>query len=201
MDERNIGIIILAAGSSSRMGTSKQLLLVDGQPLLLKTVKAAIASGLKDITVVLGANASQHRKTIDNLSVNVTVNSSWEDGMGSSIKAGVSFLLASNKNIQGLVILVCDQPLLKPDHIIKLIDVQQRTGKSIVASHYANTSGVPAFFGKEFFRELLALADSEGAKKIILRNKAAMTTVVFPQVVIDLDTPDDFRKFTQQHKP
>lgn len=198
MHERDIGIIILAAGSSSRMGTSKQLLLVDGQPLLLKTVNAAIASGLKDIVVVLGANASQHRKIIDNLPINVTVNNSWEDGMGSSIKAGVSFLLASNKNIQGLVILVCDQPLLKSDHIIKLVDQHQRTGKSIVASHYAKTSGVPAFFGKEFFRELLALEDSEGAKKIILRNKDAMTTVDFPQGEIDLDTPEDLRRFKQQ---
>lgn len=197
MGKQKIAIIILAAGSSSRMGTSKQLLLVDHEPILRRTVKTAVESELERVVVVLGANAEEHRKALEDFNIDLTVNNNWQSGMGSSIKTGVKFIRENYGDCTGVIVLVCDQPLLKADHIGKLIHQQKHSGKSIVASSYAGTIGVPVLFKNEIFPELLAMNDSEGAKKIILKNKDKLIGVDFPEGEIDLDTPEDFRKFTQ----
>lgn len=197
MQKQDIVIIILAAGSSSRMGTSKQLVRVDQEPLLRKTVKTAIESEPEGIVVVLGANPEEHRKALEDFNIDVTVNNNWQSGVGSSIKAGVKFIRENYRDSKGVIVLVCDQPLLKADHIKRLIHEQKHSEKSIVASSYAGTVGVPVFFKNEIFPQLLAMDDSEGAKKIILKNKGKMISVDFPGGEIDLDTPEDVRQFTQ----
>jgi molybdenum cofactor cytidylyltransferase len=195
--EGRIAIILLAAGSSSRMGQSKQLLLVNGKSLLIHVAEIAKKSDVGSVIVVLGAAEETHRKVLNNLSVDVIYNSRWQTGMGSSLKAGLNHVIATEPKTEAVIVMVCDQPLLTTNHINSLIRKYNKSNKLLVASSYSNTVGVPALFGRQLFAEILKLGDEEGAKKII-QNYAA-EVVEFPEGSIDLDTPDDYRIFLQQH--
>lgn len=188
----NIGIIILAAGASSRMGTPKQLLLHQGRSFLSQIVEAAIASMCHPIVVVLGANAEQIKSEVS-FRVQVVENTRWSEGMSSSIAVGMQALV--NQNIEGVVITLCDQPFVSTQIIAQLIAAYRFTGKSIVASEYAGTLGVPAFFSRAFFPELMTLGATEGAKHLIRRHFHQVFSVPFPEGAIDIDTPTDYEQF------
>lgn len=187
--------IILAAGNSSRMGQSKQLLKINDEELLVRTVKTVAASGLlnTEITVVLGSNYEQHRDIISPLNVNIEHNMDWTNGMGSSLKYGLKKIMEQKP--AGVLILVCDQPLLTPEHIQSIIHQFQTSPQSIVASHYNNTNGVPAIFPSSLFEQLLMIADDQGAKKVLQQNQNSLISVDFPDGAIDLDTPDDYKNY------
>jgi len=193
-----IAILILAAGPSSRMGQSKQLLLVEGQPLLQKTAKIALEAALGKVVVVLGANAAQHQEVLLGLPVDAFIHPHWQNGMGSSLKAGLKYLLEKLPNCTAVIVLVCDQPFLTARHLTRLADTFSATDKPIIASLYANTLGVPCLFEKKYFAELFTLQDEEGAKKIIQRFTSEVSSVEFQQGEIDLDTPQDYNRLRKE---
>ncbi len=190
-----IGIILLAAGSSSRMGQSKQLLKIEGEQLLLKSTKLALASKANKVIVVLGANESAHRKVIEQLPIEIITNKDWQQGMGSSLKKGMKELLLIAPKMEAVLVMVCDQPLLTAEHLNQIIKKFELTKSPIVASYYSGSAGVPALFYKSLFEKLLNVDDQSGAKKIILQHKEVVQTIDFPQGSIDLDTPEDYQTF------
>ena len=190
-----ISLILLAAGSSSRMGQSKQLLLIEGEPLLLRSIKTALTSSLENIAVVLGAEEEKHRSVIAHLPVQIIYNPTWESGMGSSLKAGLNHLLTIQPHLHAVIIMVCDQPLLTSSHLDKIITTYKKTKKRIVASYYSNASGVPALFDKSLFSELLTITDEQGAKKILSKYSDTAVAVDFPGGEIDLDTWEEYQNF------
>jgi len=196
----NIGIIILAAGSSSRMGQSKQLLDVNGKTLLRLSIDTAAKSSARKTVVVLGANEKAHSKIVSGSSAEAVINPFWENGMGSSLKTGLNFLLKKCPLAEAVIILVCDQPLLTGEHLTNLIDTHYLSQKPIVASRYADTIGVPVLFAKKYFEKLQSLKDNEGAKKIIKENPADIAIVEFPQGEIDLDTTEEYDRFIRSQK-
>ncbi len=198
IEQTNIGVILLAAGSSSRMGQSKQLLEIKGEQLLWKSTQTALQSEAEKIIVVLGANEQEHRKIIQSLSVDIVVNPDWKDGMGSSLKKGLHQLLQTKPTLDAVIIMVCDQPLLTTGHLNKLIQIFRQTKSPIVASYYSNTAGVPALFEKSVFEKLLNVENESGARKIIQQNKDLVQTVDFPEGAVDVDTPDDFKKLKER---
>jgi molybdenum cofactor cytidylyltransferase len=197
----NIGIIILAAGASTRMGEPKQLLPIRDQTLLAKVLKTALGSSAKYVITVLGANENILRDAIEWHSVGIVNNTTWEKGIGSSIKAGVQSLMSSVSNLNGVILVVCDQPLLTSQHLTKLIEASEQAQEKIIASAYANTLGAPVCFPKKYFQHLLTLEDHEGAKKIIQQFSNEVTSIDFPGGEIDLDTMDDYRAFTKDQNP
>jgi molybdenum cofactor cytidylyltransferase len=188
------GIIILAAGESARMGEPKQLLKYRGRTLLRHTVDVAHALSCSPVAVVLGAHAGQIRPQLDATRVLITENPDWPDGMGSSIRAGLRALLDAHPKISAAIFLVCDQPLLTPATLRSLIATHERTGGSIVASEYDGVLGVPAFFTRSFFPELLALDGAAGARQVISTNRAHAIGVPFSEGTVDIDTPADFAR-------
>ncbi len=197
----NIGTLILAAGSSSRMGRSKQLLEIDGEPMLCRCVKIALEANPENIVVVLGANEKPHREAIEKLPVKIISNHFWKTGMGSSIKTGLNYLIQSGVELDAVIILVCDQPSLTSKHLQRLIDSFTGTQKPIVASAYANSSGVPVLFGRSFFSNLLLLADDQGAKKLVQQFPEQVEVVDFPEGADDLDTEEDVQKYLKKNSP
>lgn len=187
-----VGMIILAAGASSRMGTPKQLLLHQGRSFLSQIVETAIASICRPIVVVLGANAQQIKSEISHFPVQVVENECWHQGMSSSIKVGMQALV--NQNIESVAIAVCDQPFVSAKIINQLIAAYRFTGKSIVASEYANTLGVPALFSRALFPELMNLSATAGAKYLIKKYFHTVFPVPFPEGAIDIDTPKDYQQ-------
>jgi molybdenum cofactor cytidylyltransferase len=192
----NIGIVLLAAGSSSRMGRSKQLLNIHGKSLLSISLEAATNSNAIETVVVLGANEEAHRKVVSNFQeTSVIANPAWENGMGNSLKTGLNFLLSKAPSIEGVIIMVCDQPLITEHQINKIIEEHIKSSKPIIASNYAGTAGVPVLFAKSYFEKLLDLKDDQGAKILIRKNSSDVTLVDFPDGAIDLDTMDEYQKF------
>jgi molybdenum cofactor cytidylyltransferase len=192
-----LAILILAAGSSSRMGQSKQKLLIEGKALLVHAVETALKSKAGKVTVVLGSEEEKHRQVLKGLPIALISNPGWQAGMGSSLKKGLQHVMSGNPATEAILVMVCDQPLLQPDHLQSLVKQYRKTGSLIVASAYSNTAGVPAIFSHKLFNEILQLHDEEGAKKIIRQHAAA--TVDFPGGDVDLDTPEDYQNFLQQH--
>lgn len=191
----SVGILLLAAGSSSRLGRSKQLLPVDSEPLLVRAVRTALASGANKTVVVLGSDAPAHHNVISNYPVEVAVNDDWQKGMGHSLKTGLLHLITSAPETQAVLVMVCDQPMLEASHLQRLILELGRSEKTIIASLYNGSPGVPAIFTYHHFEELLNLDDQHGAKKVILQHQSTIGLIDFPGGVVDLDTPEDYSSF------
>ncbi|HMG94195.1 MAG TPA: nucleotidyltransferase family protein [Chryseolinea sp.] len=196
--ESRISIILLAAGSSSRMGQSKQLLEVNGTPLLLHSVRAALESGAKSVNVILGANEPAHREVIRNQPVSVISNHYWKSGMGSSIKAGLNHIVRKYSDTEAVIIMVCDQPAINAAHLHGLMSAYKTSRSPIVASAYASTAGVPALFSRAFFSNILMLKDEQGAKKIIEQFPEQLVSVDFPDGSLDLDTGEDYQNYLKR---
>jgi molybdenum cofactor cytidylyltransferase len=188
-----VGIVILAAGASTRMGTPKQLLCHRQQSFLTYAVEVAIASVCDPIVVVLGANADQMRSQVAPFLVQV-VESQWQEGMSASIRSGIQALAATSET-EAAVLMLCDQPFVSAAVIDQLVEVYQQTGRSIVASAYADTLGVPALFGRSRWAELTSLRQAEGAKQVIIRHQQDVAVVPFAEGAIDIDTPQDYAQF------
>ncbi len=188
-----IGLIILAAGSSSRLGKPKQNLIFQGSTLLQRSIKAALAADCRQIAVVLGANAAVIEPTIVNQPVQIILNADWEKGMSSSISSGLSALLKTNSQLQSVILMLCDQPFADSSIINQLIQ-SSANNKQLVACNYNGTIGVPALFDKSYFNELLALQGNEGAKNLLLKYSNELHIVPFPLGMIDIDTIGDFER-------
>ena len=190
----NIGAVILAAGESSRLGQPKQLVQFRGKSLVRRAADAATEAGCSSITIVLGSDSKKIEDELAGTGVAIVKNENWRAGIGTSIRAGVQNLLSQAPNLEAIVLLVCDQPFVDARVIKGLIELRQKTNKSIVASAYSGTLGVPALFNRSCFQELLALGDDTGAKSIIMRNRERVAEFPFPQGEIDIDTVADYEK-------
>ncbi|MCA1625750.1 MAG: nucleotidyltransferase family protein [Acidobacteria bacterium] len=191
-----IGLIILAAGSSSRMnGKLKQLLVFRGKTLLRRAAETAVKSDFDTVVVVLGANAEKLIDEVIDLPLQIAINKKWQDGMGSSINTGITVI--SEKNLDAVIIMVCDQPLITTKTLRKLEEIFAQSGKPIVACEYEETIGVPALFSSQLFDELINLKRLEGAKKIIKKYLENTILVATPEARIDIDTIEDYEKFKQ----
>jgi molybdenum cofactor cytidylyltransferase len=187
----NIALVLLAAGGSTRMGSPKQLLPYRGQPLVRHTAEIALASGCDPVMVVLGSHANEIRAALDGLEVVVVENTDWEQGMGTSIRAGVSG--AEIMGAEGVVLAMADQPLVTAEILKRLVEEHEETSRPIIASEYSGTVGVPAFFTREFFPKLKALMPTEDCKAVILANLEQSIRITCPEAEMDIDTPDDYQ--------
>ncbi len=191
------GVVILAAGASTRMGTPKQLLAIDGQPLLVRAIEAALASSAWPVVVVLGANAEKIRPALARLPVLIAENPGWSEGMASSIRTGVTTLRQFSRALDGVLVALCDQPAFSAATIAQLLAAQRSTGRSIVAAQYNNRRAAPALFLREHFPTVTALTGEAGARDLLNGDPARVAAIDLPQLAQDLDTPADVAAFTQ----
>ncbi|MBW4689360.1 MAG: nucleotidyltransferase family protein [Komarekiella atlantica HA4396-MV6] len=194
-DVTMIGVLILAAGASTRLGKPKQLLQYRGQSFLRHTAKIAIASGCQPVVVVLGAQAKQLRSELSDLPVTIIKNHDWATGISSSIHAGLEALQTQCQMLEAAIITLSDQPLISVQLIQQLVEQYWLTGKRIITSEYAGTVGVPALFDLTLFPDLMLLQGDVGAKRLIHQLIDEVVTVSFPDGAIDIDTPLDYERF------
>lgn len=198
----SVGLILLAAGASTRMGCPKQLLLYQGRSLVRYMAEIAIFTHCEPITVVLGSNADRIRQEINDLPLHIVENKQWSAGMSSSIRAGMKKLTTVNQHLDAVIVTLGDQPMLTSSKLNQLIETYQITQSSAIASAYANTLGVPALFSHILFPELLNLTAKVGAKNLIERYIEQVEQVSFPEGAFDLDTPEDYQQLcSKQNKP
>jgi len=188
----NTGIIILAAGSSSRFGNTKQLLHFKGKTLLKHTIEEATETGAQPVVVVTGANADEISKEIKNEKVEIVFNKNWEQGMASGIVMGLKNAIILNKELENIIITVCDQPFVSSSLFQQLFQKQNESAKHIVASAYADTIGTPALFTIKYFDALMGLTGDQGAKGLLKKYSEDLATVDFPEGYFDIDTQEDY---------
>jgi len=187
------GIIILAAGQSARMGQPKQQLQYKGNSLLQHTINIALQSPYRPVVVVLGAFADDIVPTITPRPIDVIINTQWEEGMASSLRAGVGYL-QKTPGISNALIMLCDQPHVSSKLLTDILRKKNQSGKSVVACAYNNTTGVPVLFDKKYFPGLLSLTGQEGAKKLLAAHPGDIATIDFPLGAVDIDTMEDYKK-------
>ena len=194
----NIGAVILAAGESSRLGRPKQLIEFRGKTLVRRVVDAADEAGCSPITVVIGSDGKKVAHELEQTSAAIVENETWRNGIGTSIRAGMQSLVERRPGLDAVVVLVSDQPLVEAELIKQIIARHGEMGKTIIASGYSRTLGVPALFDRSHFEELLTLPDDSGAKSIILSRRARVVEFPFPQGNVDIDTLADYEKLVAQ---
>lgn len=196
MENKSIGIIILAAGEAKRFDYfPKQLLKFNGKTLIQIATESALNSQANLVCVVSGANAEKINSEIENLSTEIVINENWQSGMAASLQKGLRKLLEINPNLSAVLVQLCDQPLITTEILNQLINSFKTSESLIVASEYDATIGVPAVFEKTLFDELLKLKSSEGAKKVILKHLDSVKKISVPEAALDIDTDKDFTEF------
>ena len=188
MASAKLGAVVLAAGSSTRLGYPKQLIVHEGEPLVRRIAIAAVEAGAAPVIVVLGASAETIAPALSGLrSVTTVVNADWTEGLASSLAAGLTAMVNSS-DCDGVLIALTDQPLVDAAALKRLMaafDGKRR----IVASAYAGTIGVPAIFGREHVDALLRLEGDAGAGSWLRSRPDEVTRVPLEAAAFDIDTP------------
>lgn len=194
---KNIGIIVLAAGASRRMGQPKQLLPWGTKTVLAHAIAQTQGAGATASCVVLGSRYQHIAKSIAATAVPVVFNPNWEQGMGTSIAAGLQWMLDQHPELDGVLVQLCDLPLVNASHLKGLIQaLNDPTDIRITA--YTDTQGVPAIFGKAYFDNLQELRDETGAKSIIQTYNKQVGKVPFPGPYRDIDTLEAYESLKKE---
>lgn len=188
----NCALVILAAGTSSRLGSPKQLLPFKGKNLLKHSVDVALETGCQSVFVILGANSDLIRKELNEKPVIIIENSHWKEGMASSIRCGLENIKNTILRPDCVIFMVCDQPFVSSSLLLSLLEKRLETGMPIVASSYDDKIGTPALFHKSFFPALLELKGDKGARNLIRENSEKVAIVPFPEGKTDIDTVSDY---------
>ncbi|HEX4311854.1 MAG TPA: nucleotidyltransferase family protein [Acidobacteriaceae bacterium] len=184
--------VVLAAGASTRLGQPKQLLLIDGESLLRRTARMAVEAGCAPVCVVLGFHAQRMQPELTGLAVQDVVNQTWQEGMGSSLRAGMNAVLQAVPQPDSVVVLVCDQARLTTSHLRQLLERHTATeNPGITASVYGDKAGVPAVFPARLFPALLASQGDRGARDLIRAHSTEVQGIPWPEGVVDIDRPED----------
>lgn len=178
-----IAAILLAAGSSSRLGRPKQLLEFHGESLIVRAIRLAKEAGLSPVIVVVQP-AFGLPAAAATLDVVIVRNANAAEGMASSLRCGVE--QASRSHVSGVVVLACDQPALTVDHLHQLI-VQPEVR---MGSAYAGRIGIPAYFPRQDFAALLELTGDKGARELL----RASSSISNEELALDIDTEEDVRQ-------
>jgi len=188
----SIAAIVLAAGASRRLGQPKQLLLHGGETLLARAIRLAGEAGAAPVLTVLGANFEIIRASVALNQTVLVINDKWQQGIATSIHAGLKALDVVAPKAKGALILSCDQSRLTATHLTDLIETfAAQPEPSIAASGYAGVLGIPAVFPHLSFTHLRALRGDKGARALLVKPPCPLIAVALPGGEIDIDTPAD----------
>ncbi len=183
--------IILAAGSSERFGSPKQLVDLNGRPLLEQIVTDALAWPVDTVVVVIGAFADAILDTIDFQDAVVAINEDWSEGLSSSLRVGLDVLTQDPKWDQTFVALG-DQPNIPNAVPSTLIAVAEETQRPAVVPVYRYARGHPVLFDRSLWSRLMTLTGDSGASPLLITHPEFVEEVRFPDLPPrDIDIPDD----------
>jgi molybdenum cofactor cytidylyltransferase len=193
MAEAKISGIVLAGGTSSRFGQPKQLLELEGRPLLQHAVDAAAAAGLDEVVVVLGHLAGDIAAALSlPAGARTVVNPDYATGQASSMRTG---LVAASPDADGAIILLGDQPGMSPAHIGAVAGAFRAGAGPIVQGSYRGTPSHPVLLARSLWPELMAVEGDKGAREVIKAHRGEVTLVELDaEVPPDLDTVEDYRR-------
>ena len=188
-----LGIVILAAGVSSRLGRAKQLLKWKGITFLERAVQLAQTVDSSILTVVIGAREAEVLPHVKDLGIPFCHNPDWSTGMGSSVKTGINDLLLQKADLDAILILLSDQVLVDELDLKKILQAYHSSSKTIIAAKYKEVIGVPVLFDKTWFEPLQQLDGEKGAGALVRQNPSAAMTINMPNAAFDIDTEADYQ--------
>lgn len=186
-----LAALVLAAGAGRRFGTIKQLALVRDEPLIRHAIALAETVAPGRVQVVLGAHRVPIAAQLP-AGVGVIEHPGWDEGLGSSLAAGVAGLRGQP---DGVLLLLADQVALRPDALQALAARWRSLPAAVVCAFYGGQPGVPAIFPCRLFAELAALRGQRGAKPLLLRESGPATQLAMPEASIDIDTVEDLARW------
>lgn len=191
--------ILLAAGTSSRMGRNKLLLELDGEPLLRRSAARALAGGLSPLIVVLGHQADRARGLLSGLACRAVVNRDYEEGITASLHAGLAAVPAE---ASALVVMLADMPYVSAEMIAELIARYRAGNAPLVISDYEGVNAPPMLYDRSLFAELAAMQGGGCGRKVVKRRRAEADVVTWPAVALtDLDVPEDYDRLLEGAAP
>jgi CTP:molybdopterin cytidylyltransferase MocA len=188
MSGERLFAVVLAGGSGSRFGSTKQLAVVGDQPMVARAVATAEAICGPRTVLVTGnewaavVDAARPKQGF------FVVNEAHASGLSGSIAVGVRSV---RRQADAVMLLLADQPLVTPVHLQQLEQTWRRDRESIVASAYANTCGPPVIFPAAYFDELMSLTGDKGARAVIDAHRDRLIEIAFEDAAIDVDTRAD----------
>jgi len=188
--------VVLAAGGSRRFGALKQLLEFNGRSLLRHTTETAHSLLEDRIIVVHGPKPTKCQREIAAIPAVNIVNDDWQAGMATSLTTAMHRVPEGGS---GILILLCDQPLLQKHHIERIIEAWETNPEYIVAAKYADTLGAPAIFPRRFFDELRSLHGDTGAKSVIRKHNTDVIGVPLEEAAVDIDTQADYESLLRRN--
>lgn len=192
-----LGAVLLAAGPSSRLGRSKQLVRVNDETLIRRTARLVLGMDLDYVTVVSGCGADLVEAELEDLPVSVVFNRDWQQGMGSSINCGVRLM---PQGVDGVLLMVCDQWRLENDDLNRLLEAWQADISKIYVACWdegaAFVSGPPALFPRKTIPELKSMQPNRGARQLIDRYMDIVEFVKMENAAFDLDRPEDLERLS-----
>ena len=200
---KRVSAVVLAAGRSTRMGEAKQLLRIDEQTILERTIENVSASRVEEAVLVLGFEAELIRQKLPAAlldSVQVVINENHQSGMSSSLRAG---LAAVNLESDAALIVLADQPLVRPETMNLIVEQYRGSDAEIVIPHYQGSRGNPVLLDRSVFAEAMALEGDVGCRSIFAQHTKGILRVDVddPGILADIDSREDYeRLFRTQAK-
>jgi molybdenum cofactor cytidylyltransferase len=189
-DAAPVAGVVLAAGSSTRLGRNKLLLELNGEPVVRRAVRTALAAGLAPVVVVLGHEAELVSAALVGLACETIVNQGYARGVGTSLHAGVARLPAE---AEAFVLILADMPFVTVAMLGTLLESYRQTRAPLLVSGYGEVEAPPSLFTRSLFGELLATDDERCAKKVVRAHRDVAVVVPWPEAALqDIDVPDDF---------
>lgn len=188
-------VVVLAAGGSTRLGQPKQLLTRDGETLVHRAVRVALATSPAQVLVVVGANADSIAAGVADLPCEVVSNSGWQSGMAGSLHIAGEHLIAG---VQSVLVLVCDQPGLERHHLDALLEGASEADTGCAATVHGDALGVPAVVPRGWFDSMPAAGDRGFGARLGQQRAAGIYQLEAPDLGTDIDSPGDLAKARQR---
>lgn len=193
---RKIAGVLLAAGSSSRMGQNKLFLSLGGQTVLERAVATAVEAGLDPLVVVTGHEADRVRAALGGTRATPVFNPDHARGQNTSIAVGISAL---PPGVDAAVVLLADMPRVDAAMIGGLVAAFRDGGAPLVISRYGEVVAPPILYGASLFPELSALDGARCGKAVIRAHRGEAKELAWPaELIADLDTPEDLRRLAAE---
>lgn len=187
-----VGGILLAAGTSSRMGCNKLLFELHGESVLRGAARRALAGGLSPLLVVLGHQAEQARQQLDGLACQAVINAEYDQGITASLKAGVSALPSE---AAAAMVMLADMPMVSAEMIAGMVARYRATRAPLVISDYEGVNAPPMLYDRSLFAELLAMTGGGCGREVVKRHRALAEVLAWPAAaLVDLDLPEDYKR-------
>jgi molybdenum cofactor cytidylyltransferase len=185
-----VAAVVLAAGSSTRMGRNKLLLDLGGETIVRRAVRAAVGAGVAQIVVVLGHEEPRLRAELEGLPCTPVMNPDHAEGAGTSVRTGVRHVAAGT---DAIVVVLADMPFVTAEMIATLVRRYRETGAPLVASHYGEVQAPPTLYDRALFEELLQIPGERCAKQVVRRHESEAVVVAWPESALrDIDVPADY---------